>query len=93
MPGEYRAVVRLRARVRIVGVLMVGLSIYYIMMGKLELRKLFVYTVAARAWVCVAFTAMVIAGIANTSLLPFGFIDLAGAVWTGVALKVGAKAA
>jgi hypothetical protein len=79
--------------VRVLGVLMVGISLYYMMMGKLETRSLFVFTVAARVWVCVAFTGLVAFGVARPSLLPFGFIDLAGAIWTGVALKAGERPA
>lgn len=75
--------------VRVVGVLMVGLALYYIMMARLNTRALFVFTVFARVWVCLAFVGLVALGAARATLLPFGLIDLAGAIWTGVALKLG----
>jgi hypothetical protein len=78
---------------RIVGVLMIGISIYYVMMARLNAKALFPVTVVARVFVGVAFTALVIAGIATLPLLIFAGVDVAGALWTGVALKVGGRAA
>ena len=73
--------------IRVIGVLVTILGIYYYLAAKAELTDLFRWSVPARGSVIFIFAAFVILGLAPPVLLIFGVIDLAAAIWTALALK------
>lgn len=73
--------------IRIVGMLMIILGFYYSHAARSELRAFFVWTVIARTSVLLFFVAFVIAGFAPTTLILFGVIEFAAAMWTLLAMR------
>ncbi len=73
--------------IRIMAMLLLFLAYYYIQAARKELRTFFQLTVYARAAVIVFFIAIVVLGLAKPILILFGVVDLAAAIWTGVALR------
>jgi hypothetical protein len=74
---------------RVVGVLAVALGFYYGVAARSGLVPFYRGTVVMRAFVFVFFGAFVLLGFAPPALALFGAVDLAGAIWTGAALKTG----
>lgn len=72
---------------RVVGVLALVLAYYYIQAARQELTVFFRWTVTARVMVFVVFAAFVALGLAPIPLVLLGAVDLAAALWTGVALR------
>ena len=72
--------------IRVVGMLAVLLSFYYVQAARAELTAFFQWTVYARASVILFFAAFVVADLAPVILLLFGFVDFAGAGWTQICL-------
>jgi hypothetical protein len=79
--------------VRTVGVFMLGASIYFVFSGKLNIRPFFALTIYARFMSFAFYTMFVVTGLARVTILPFGIIDLIGALWTGFALRSESKRA
>lgn len=73
--------------IRIIGMLVLCLSFYYVLAARSELTAFIRWTVWARAAVIVYFAAFVLLVSAPKPLLLFGLIDLLSAVWTRLALK------
>ena len=73
--------------IRVVGMLVIILGFYYSHVARAELRPFFVWTVIARTSVLLFFVAFVIAGFAPTTLILFGVIDFAAAMWTLLAMR------
>ncbi len=73
--------------IRVLGVVVVALAYYYWPMGVAGNGAFMLATVHARAFVFVAFLALVVLGLAAAPLVLFGVVDLAGAAWTYVALR------
>jgi len=73
--------------IRIMGWLMVLIGYYYIQTGRNDLKQFFSWTVQARISVFIIFLVFYFLGWAPTTLLIFGAVDLAGAIWTLVANK------
>ena len=73
--------------IRVVGMLVLVIGFLDVVAGRTELVPLFRASVLARGLVPVVFGAFVIEGWAPVQLLLFGAVDLAGAVWTAVALR------
>lgn len=73
--------------VRVGGMVIAILGAYYLLAARHGLRAFFPWTVATRASVIVVFAALVLAGVAPPVPLLFGAVDLAGAVWTWMALQ------
>lgn len=73
--------------IRVVGMLVLVLAFYYWNAARAELKGFFRWSVAARTSVLLFFIAFVVAGLAPPTLILFGMIDLAGAVWTALALR------
>ena len=78
--------------VHVVGVLAFMIGIYAWVGGRHDHRPFLVASVATRALVFTAFTSLVLLGIAPPVLALFGLVDLAGALWTGLALRADARA-
>lgn len=72
--------------IRVVGVLVLCLALYYIESGRHGLEAFFGLTVLARAFVFVSFVAFAVLGLVQPVLVLFGAVDLLGAVWTAVAM-------
>jgi len=68
-------------------VLLGFLGFYYIQAARKDLVDFFRWTVPVRASVILFFVAFVLLGYAQPTLVLFGVIDLAGAIWTGFALR------
>ncbi len=73
--------------IRVVGVVVLVLAYYYIEAARNEVKPFFRWTLYCRPAVLVAFTALVILGLAKPMLILFGVLDLLGALWTGLALR------
>ncbi len=73
--------------IRVVGMLVLCLSFYYVQTARNELTVFIRWTVWARVAVIVYFAAFVLLLSAPKALLLFGMIDLLAAIWTRLALK------
>ena len=73
--------------IRVVGVVVLALAIYYVQLSRKENRDFMWLSVYVRSTVIVFFTAFVLAGYVQPVLILFGAIDLLGALWTWRALK------
>ena len=73
--------------VRVLGMLIVLLSYYYIQAARKEITEFFALTVHARAAVIVFTVAFVVLGLAPPTPIVLGVVDLAGAIWTALALR------
>src|SRR5215831_13472086 len=72
--------------IRIVGMLTFFLGYYYFRAGRQGLVPFFRLTVHARLMVPLFFIAFVALRFAPPTLILFGLVDLAGAIWTHLAL-------
>lgn len=77
--------------IRVVGMLVLLLAFYYWNAARTELTSFFRWTVIARSSVPLFFLAFVAAGLASPMLILFGVVDLAGALWTALALRRDAR--
>ena len=77
--------------IRVVGMLVLLLAFYYWNAAHTELTSFFRWTVVARSSVPLFFLAFVAAGLASPMLILFGVVDLAGALWTALALRRDAR--
>jgi hypothetical protein len=73
--------------VRVVGMLLLIIGFYYLTAARHELVPLMWATVVGRCAVLLFLTAFVLARLAPPVLILFGVIDLAAAIWTGLALR------
>ena len=73
--------------IRVVGVLVFNIGVYYIYAAKCEATAFFQASVYTRALVFVAFIAFSALGLAKPMLVLFGAVDLLGGLWTRHALK------
>lgn len=72
--------------IRVAGMLVLLLGYLYVQTARRGLTQFFWFTVQARSAVIVFFAAFVALGLARPTLLLFGLVDLAGALWTWRAL-------
>ena len=68
--------------IRIIGILVMILAFYYIFAAQNELTPFFWATVVGRFAVLISFVLLIVAKKAKPTLLIFGIIDSAGAIWT-----------
>ena len=73
--------------VRVLGMLIVLLSYYYIQAARNELTVWMQWSVHARSMVIIFFTVFVLLGLAPPILIIFGAVELGGSIWTHVALR------
>jgi hypothetical protein len=73
--------------IRVVGMVVVFLGVYYRVAASAELAPFFLTSVLLRASVPVFFLLFILAGWAQWPLLLFGLVDAAGAAWTWKALR------
>ena len=73
--------------IRVVGVLVFNIGIYYLYAAKCEATDFFRASVFTRTLVLVAFAAFALAGLAKPMLVGFGLVDFLGGLWTWRTLK------
>ena len=73
--------------IRVLGIVVVNLGAYYWYAAKSEARLFFLASVFTRAFVFVAFVALVVLGLTKPILIAIGTIDALGGLWTYFALK------
>ena len=73
--------------IRVVGMLVLFLGVYYTQAARKEMTDFFRWTVYLRSTVIIFFAVFVLSGLVSSPLILFGFIDLLGAIWTGLALR------
>jgi hypothetical protein len=73
--------------IRVVGLLVFNIGIYYIYAAKCEARELFRASVFTRTLVLVGFVAFALTGLAKPMLVVFGLVDFLAGLWTWRALK------
>ena len=76
--------------IRIVGLLLIIIAYYDTEATRTRTTRFYRWTVFARIFSFLLLTTFVVLGLAQPMLLLFGFIDLAGATWTALALRGGA---
>ncbi|MDP3815987.1 hypothetical protein [Pseudomonas sp.] len=73
--------------IRIVGLLVLYLGVYYVLAGRKEIRAFISATVPVRASVLLFFSIFVANAMVSPMLLVLGLPDLLGAFWTWQALR------
>ncbi len=73
--------------VRVVGVLVLCLAVYYVQAARRELVEFFRWTVIVRAFVFVCLATFAALKLAVPALALFGCLDLLGASWTALCLR------
>lgn len=73
--------------IRVAGILVFNIGIYYIYAAKCEARAFFQASVYTRILVLVSFAAFAALGFASPVLVLVGAVDFAGGVWTQLALR------
>lgn len=73
--------------IRVLGTVVFTLGLGYVVMAPSNPRLYLTFSVYARTFVFVMFTAFVVLAWAPWQLILFGVIDLAGAFWTYSALR------
>ncbi len=73
--------------IRVVGMLVVFLGLYYVVAARSELAPFMRATIYGRFGVLAFFIAFAVLGLAPPILILFGVIDAAGAVWTASAMR------
>ncbi|MES2620161.1 MAG: hypothetical protein V4615_04845 [Bacteroidota bacterium] len=73
--------------IRVVAMLLLALSVYYIVASRLELTPIFKVTMYIRSTIILFFIAFSVAGFVTPNIILFAVIDFLGAVWTYLALR------
>jgi len=73
--------------IRVAGVLVFNIGIYYLYAAKSEVQAFFRASVFTRIFVLAAFSVFVSLGFASPSLILIGSVDFAGGIWTYITLK------
>ena len=73
--------------IRVVGVLVVNIGVYYLYAAKCEARAFFQASVYTRSFVFVSFAAFAAVDLASPMLVFFGATDFVGGIWTHLTLK------
>ena len=73
--------------IRVVGMLLLFLAVYYIFAARIDLREFFRITVFVRVSVTGFFTIFVVLGLGEPPLLLFAAVDMLAALWTWYSLR------
>lgn len=73
--------------IRVVGMLVFNIGLYYVFMAPTNSTLFYTLSVYTRASILGWFVVFVLIGWAPASLILFGVVDMAGAVWTFVAMR------
>jgi hypothetical protein len=79
--------------IRVLGLLTTILGTYYLYCAYHNLRLFFRATVFGRMAFCVGLITLAVLGLGGPMLIILGLIDLMGAVWTGLSLRVSESSA
>lgn len=85
--GLFHIAATVEVWIRVVGMLVILLSVYYFVCARAEIRLFMLWSARVRGTVILFFSAFVLAGLAPPALLLLGAIDFAGALWTWSALR------
>ena len=73
--------------VRVVGIPLILLGVYYFLAGRNDLSQFIRWSVPARASVILFYFILVLTGAVNPIILIFGLADFLGAAWTALSLR------
>jgi hypothetical protein len=73
--------------IRLSGILLMALSVYYLVAAKHELPVIFKVTACIRCTIIIFFSAFVYLGMMQPVMLLFAALDFAGGLWTYLAMK------
>lgn len=73
--------------IRVVGVLVFNIGVYYVYAAKCEAKAFFQASVYTRALVLASFATFALLGLASPVLILFGMADFLGGIWTHLALR------
>ncbi len=73
--------------IRVVGVLVLNIGVYYIFAAICEAKSFFKASVYTRTFVLVSFIAFSIFGLVSPMIIFFGMVDFCGGIWTHIAIK------
>jgi hypothetical protein len=73
--------------IRVVGMLIFLLGVYYVLAARKEMTDFFRWTVYVRASVILFLITFVLLGFVKPILILIGVVDFLGAIWTGMALR------
>jgi len=73
--------------IRVMGLLLAYLGMYYILAAKVEFRQFFRWSVYVRGSVIIVFALFVLTEVGQPTLLLFGTIEFLGAIWTAITLR------
>lgn len=76
--------------VRIIGGISIALGYYYLQAGRQGVEAFIRWTARSRPAMCAFFIVLALLRLAKPQLVLFGVIDLAGAIWTTLALRADA---
>jgi hypothetical protein len=79
--------------IRVVGMLALFVSYYYIRAAKAELTPFFVWSIHIRLVEIAFFVAFAVLHLLPSVLMYFGLVDLAGSLWTFLALRAESRRA
>jgi uncharacterized membrane protein HdeD (DUF308 family) len=73
--------------IKVAGALVINIGLYYVFMAPSNNSLFLTLTVYTRAAILVWFIVFVLLDWAPSMLIPFGVVDMAGALWTYLELK------
>ena len=73
--------------IRVVGVLVFNIGVYYLFAAKCEAKAFFQASVYTRTFVLVSFIVFATLDLVSPMLIFFGITDFVGGIWTQLALK------
>ena len=73
--------------IRVVGMLLLFLAVYYIQVARIDLREFMRTTVFTRVSITGFFTIFVVLGLAEPTLLLYAAVELLFALWTWYSLR------
>jgi hypothetical protein len=77
--------------IRVAGVLVLNIGIYYGVAAQSEAKPLFLASVYTRVLVFASFVIFALSGLVSPAVILFGSVDLAGGLWTLFALNAEKK--
>jgi hypothetical protein len=73
--------------IRVVGVLVLNIGVYYIFAALCEAKSFFKASVYTRAFVLLSFIVFAIFGLVSPMIIFFGMVDFCGGIWTHFAIR------
>jgi len=73
--------------IRVVGIIVFNIGLYYVFMAPVNQALFYTLTIYTRALILIWFIVFVLIGWAPAPLIMFGLVDMAGAIWTFIAMR------